>query len=147
QTLRHAMSLASPGTDVPGDRAMPGRFYLAVNPTFLRLADSAGGEVQFILMPYPTAARYLIGEASQRYTSLQEKNRSLLGAFMHALQELREHERFNRQLPTVLSTHVHVRGSILPTPFRLREDEDVLFSDSDVPADFAYIALGHIHKA
>src|SRR5262245_38403432 len=46
QTLRHAMSLASPPVGRPGDRAQPGRLYLATEPTLLRLGDrSNGGEV------------------------------------------------------------------------------------------------------
>src|SRR3954467_12811625 len=37
QTLRHAMSLAAPGLGGPGERALPGRLYLATGPTLLRL--------------------------------------------------------------------------------------------------------------
>src|SRR5579884_4040808 len=36
QTLRHAMSLAAPLAGKSGDRAQPGRLYLATGPTLLR---------------------------------------------------------------------------------------------------------------
>src|SRR5581483_2261673 len=66
QTLRHAMSLASPAPDVPGSLCTPGRLYLATEPTMLRLVDKASDTpIQFVLMPYPTAARYLSDEAGQ----------------------------------------------------------------------------------
>src|SRR5262249_30443927 len=74
QTLRHAMSLAAPA---PGGSRGPvpsGRLYLAAGPTLLRLADTDGQQVQFILMPYPTPARYL-DQPAQHYANLEEKNR------------------------------------------------------------------------
>src|SRR5262249_47674431 len=55
QTLRHAMSLAAPLAERPGETVAPGRLYLATEPTLLRLADPVHGiPVQFLLMPYPT---------------------------------------------------------------------------------------------
>src|SRR5579872_6947726 len=63
QTLRHAMSLAAPLGDRPGETVEPGRLYLATNPTLLRLPDPAhNSSVQFLLMPYPTPTRYLADE-------------------------------------------------------------------------------------
>ena len=50
-------------------------------------------------------------------------------------------------MQTVLVAHIHVRGAELPTLFRISEQEDVVFSDADLPTGFAYIALGHIHRA
>jgi exonuclease SbcD len=148
QTLRHAMSLAAPTAGKSGDVAQPGRLYLATGPTLLRLLDRASDvPVQFVLMPYPTPTRYLLDEASQRYQSLDEKNRHLLAAYTKRLQDIQTGDRFDPTLQTVLSAHVHVRGSELPTLFRLTEQEDVVFSDADLPTGFAYIALGHIHRA
>src|SRR5208337_3891787 len=58
QTLHHAMSLAAP-PGRPGELMPRGRLYLGTSPTFFRLADAAGQQVQFVLMPYPTRSRYL----------------------------------------------------------------------------------------
>jgi len=147
QTLCHAMSLAAPAADEPGALVPPGRLYLASQPTFLRLADPHDGcEVQFILMPYPTPTRYLDREESQRYHSLEEKNKHLQSAYTAALAHLRAHPRFDPKRPSVLSAHVHVRGGEVSTLFRISEQEDVVFESDDLPADFAYVALGHIHK-
>jgi exonuclease SbcD len=147
QTLCHAMSLAAPASDDPDTLAPPGRLYLASHPTFLRLADPHECyEVQFVLMPYPTPTRYLDKEESQRYHSVEEKNKHLQSAYTAALARIREHPRFDRALPTVLSAHVHVRGGEVSTLFRISEQEDVVFESDDLPADFAYVALGHIHK-
>src|SRR4051812_34757172 len=116
QTLRHAMSLAAPAASCPGGLGQPGRLYLATGPTLLRLGDRAtGGQVQFVLMPYPTPTRYLADEAAQRYQGLDEKNRHLLAAYTARLQDLVQDPRFDQALPSVLSAHVHVRGSELPT--------------------------------
>ncbi len=148
QTLRHAMDLAAPTPSAVGGMAAPGRVYLATEPTLLRLADRTGGyPVQFLLMPYPTPPRYLKDEASQRYQSAEEKHRHLQTAYAAALRQLREGPAFDPQLPAVLAAHVHVRGAVLHNLFRLSEEDDVVFTDADLPTDFAYIALGHIHRA
>src|SRR5215813_3927642 len=80
QTLRLVMNLAAPAAAEVGDIRPNGRLYLAANPTFLRLADRNGQEVQFLLLPYPTPTRYLRDEPAQRYGSLEEKNRHLQSA-------------------------------------------------------------------
>jgi DNA repair exonuclease SbcCD nuclease subunit len=102
--------------------------------------------VQFVFMPYPTPTRYLDGDYSQRYHSLEEKNRHLQAAYTAALARIRAHPRFDPKLPAVLSAHVHVRGGEVSTLFRISEQEDVVFEGDDLPTDFAYVALGHIHK-
>jgi exonuclease SbcD len=131
-----------------GERAQVGRFYLATNPTLLRLPDRATGtDVQFVLMPYPTPARYLHDEASQRYQSLEEKNKHLLAAYTTTMHTIQADERFDRKLPSVLSAHVAVRGAQLPTLFRLSEEEDVVVHENVLPDGFCYVGLGHIHRA
>jgi exonuclease SbcD len=146
QTLNLVMTLAAPAAGKFGELCPPGRLYLATGPTFLRLADRLGQEVQFILMPYPTPSRYLQGEEAQRYGSLEEKNQRLQTAYAHRLRELQDHPGYRRGLPTVLAAHVHVQGARLPTLFRMSEQESIIFSENDLPADLAYVALGHIHQ-
>lgn len=145
--LRHAMDLASPASLNADGPAPPGRVYLATEPMMLRLADPADGSlVQFLLMPYPTPTRYLRDEAAQRYQGADEKHRHLQTAYSAALRQLRESAAFDPRLPSVLGAHIHVRGAVLHNLFRLSEDDDVVFADTDLPTDFAYVALGHIHK-
>jgi DNA repair protein SbcD/Mre11 len=146
QTLRLVMTLAAPAAAQPGDLQPSGRLYLATNPTFLRLAGRDGHEVQFVLMPYPTATRYLRDEQAQRYATLEEKNRHLQSAYASWLKEIQEHPRYDAGLPTVLSAHIHVQGATLPSLFRMSEEESIVFSGDDIPANVAYAALGHIHQ-
>lgn len=147
QTLRHAMDLAAPPVPSSGALVTPGRVYLATEPTLLRLADPvAGYPVQFLLMPYPTPTRYLRDEASQRYQGADEKHRRLHEAYAAALRGLREGPDFDPRQPAIVSAHVHVRGAALHTLFRVSEEDDVVFTDADLPTECAYVALGHIHK-
>jgi exonuclease SbcD len=148
QTLRHAMTLAAPTVGKPGECVPPGRLYLAAEPTILRLRDRSDDfEVQFVLMPYPTPTRYLKGEAGQKYAGPEEKNRLLVTAFEQSLRGLRKHEKFDPAAPAVLAAHAHVRGATIgPGLFRLTEQEDVIVAGEDLAEQFAYVALGHIHK-
>lgn len=148
QTLTHAMNLAAPLPDRPGDVVPLGRFYLATEPTLLRLPDRAHtSAVQFLLMPYPTPGRYLRDEASQKYAGPEEKNRQLTTAFSETLHRMRQHDSFDASLPAVLGAHVHARGaSFGGSLFRLSEEDDVIFDGESAWASFAYAALGHIHR-
>lgn len=147
QILRHAMDLAAPAPRNGTEPAVPGRLYLATEPTLLRLADpKENSAVQFLLMPYPTPTRYLRDEAAQRYQGAQEKHVQLQRAYAEALRQLRSNEAYTPALPAVLGAHVHVRGAVLHNLFRLSDEDDVVFTDADLPTDFAYVALGHIHR-
>lgn len=146
RTLQHAMALAAPSVDEPGRLCPNGRFYLAAGPTFFRLRDRAGQEVQFVLMPYPTEPRYL-KEQAQRYDSLEEKHRALQSAYIQTLHSIRQHPQFRPELPSVLVAHIFVKGSALRNLFRITEAEDVVFAESDIASGWAYVALGHIHQA
>lgn len=147
-TLRAAMSLAAPRVELPGATVAQGRFYLATEPSLLRVDDRKTGiPVQFLLMPYPTTTRYLVGEAGQRYQGYDERNRALMKAFTETLHELRNGLGFSDDLPAVLSAHIGVRGCDLGRLFRLSEEEDVILDPAAIPTGFAYTALGHIHRA
>jgi exonuclease SbcD len=148
RTLTHAMNLAAPTVGEMGERVPPGRLYLATEPTLLKLRDRQDGfDVQFVLMPYPTPSRYLRDEAAQKYASPEEKNERLMTAFRETLRTIRQHERFNPATPTVLAAHVNVRGATVGSSlFRIAEADDVVIAAEDVPAEFAYVALGHVHR-
>jgi exonuclease SbcD len=146
RTLQLVMTLAAPAARREGDLLPPGRLYLATSPTFLRLADRDGQQVQFVLMPYPTPTRYLRSESAQRYTSLEEKNRLLLDAFKQRLHAIQHDGRFQPGLSSVLAAHVHVRTVRLPSLFRMSDEESILIAEQELPLDFAYVALGHIHQ-
>jgi exonuclease SbcD len=146
RTLCHAMALAAPGSADAGGLVPAGRFYLAAAPTFFRLQDRQRQVFQFVLMPYPTERGYL-DEASSDYQSLEQKQAALQKAFLGKLEQIRGHPAFDPRLPAVLMAHVHVRGSVLPNLFRMTEQQDIIFQTRDIAAGWAYVALGHIHRA
>jgi len=148
QTLVSAMSLAAPTVGRLGETVSPGRLYLAAEPTFLRLRDRRENfDVQFVLMPYPTPGRYLKGEGALKYGSPEEKLALLVSAWTDALRGIRSHERYDQKAPAVLAAHVHMHGSNFgPSLFRLKSEEDVVVEGAELPRQFDYVALGHIHK-
>jgi exonuclease SbcD len=146
QTLRLVMTLAAPATGRLGELCPPGRLYLATDPSLVRLADKNGQQVQFLLMPYPTPARYLRDQPVQRYTTVEEKNRQLQDAFKRELTQLRQQPPFRPDLPAVLAAHIHLQSVQLPSLFRMSEQESIVFEAADLPAECAYVALGHIHQ-
>jgi len=52
----------------------------------------------------------------------------------------------NPCLPSVLVSHIHVRGSHVHNLYHISEREDVIFEPGDIPTHWAYVAYGHIHK-
>ncbi len=148
KTLQHAMTLAAPAATAPGERVQSGRLYLAAEPTFLRLRDRTDTfDVQFVLMPFPTASRYLKGEEGRRYTTPNEKNQFLTNAFNQAHVDIRNHPQFDATVPSVLAAHVTMHGShVGPSLFRIQETEDIVIHGEDLHAQYEYVALGHIHK-
>jgi len=121
-----------------------GRLYLTSQPTILELADRAGQSVQFALLPYPTAKRYLKDD-QMHYKSLEDKHRRLHDSLLVRLEEMRQRY-IKKELYSVLVSHIHVRGSQINTPFHLSENETVVFESGEIPANWSYIAYGHIHK-
>lgn len=147
-SLSHAMNLAAPTVGEIGDVISPGRLYLAARPTFLRLPDPESGSfLQFVLMPYPTPSRLFLNSRDRAFSSPKEKNRLLAELWTRILEEFRTHPRFDPCLTTVLVTHIHVRDAIVgKNLFRMTHDEDVLVDRLNWSEQFAYVALGHIHK-
>jgi len=151
KTLQHAMTLAAPTTGEPGQVVQPGRLYLAAEPTFLKLRSKADDfAVQFVLMPFPTPSRYLkqaAGETAVKYATAAEKNRKLTNAFERVHGELRKHPAFDPAMPAILGAHITMHGSTVgPSLFRLQESEDIVVSGEAWHEQYAYVALGHIHK-
>jgi exonuclease SbcD len=148
QTLVSAMTLAAPAVGRMGETVPPGRLYLAAEPTYLRLRDPREGfEVQFVLMPYPTPSHYFKGEGMPKYGSPQEKTNLLVKKWADALRDIRAHKQYDLHAPSVLAAHVHLHGSNFgPSLFRLTNDEDVIVEGAELPDQFDYVALGHIHK-
>jgi DNA repair protein SbcD/Mre11 len=142
--LRFALDLADP-IDPKQSGARPGgRLYLVAQPTYLELEDKTGQPVQFVLMPYPTSARYLKNEKIQ-YRSLDEKNRLLHQEMIEQINRIKT-KKINPKLPSVLVGHAHIRGSEVHNLYRISEREDVIFTPQDIPPNWAYAAFGHIHK-
>ena len=132
--MRHLLSLGGQG-----------RFEIRANPGFVALAGPRGEVVQFVLMPFPTPRAYGRDDGHGHYSTFEERNRALQARFSGAL------EGFKRDfvlphLPTVLVSHIHVRGASGHTLFKVSEAEEVVFDAHQIPSDWAYCAYGHIHK-
>ena len=150
RTLQHALALADP-TEMPLGEAWPaGRFHLATRETFFRLADRVSGrEVQFVLMPYPTPTRYLDDAVTSFEGGSAGKNRCVLDGFRDRLARIRGHSRFRIDLPSVLVSHLFLRGATLPNGREVTEEfekDDVVCPIEDLAAGWAYVALGHVHR-
>jgi exonuclease SbcD len=145
QTLRLMMDLAAPAAEPTETVCPPGRLYLATSPTLLRLGDRDGPPLPFLLMPYPTPARYLGNGQMPRYHCLEEKNKHLQTAFAVRLRALQDAPAFPRGQPVVLAAHIHLQNAVLPSLFRISEQENIVVDPDQLPVNLAYGALGHIH--
>ena len=141
-TLREAFDLVAVTPRTAGEGHQTGRLYLAADPQTIRLQAADGTAVQFVLLPYPSV-RYLRGERTN-YSTVAEKNSRLQAAFTQIQHKLDAD--LDRRLPAVLVSHIHVRGSQVHTLYKISESDDVMFEAGDVPAHYAYVAYGHIHK-
>lgn len=142
--MRNMLDLAVPiDASTIGPRPS-GRLYLATRPTVLELADPAGQRVQFVLLPYPTPARYLSMDNTP-YESLAQRNQLL----HHKFEETRDrmlNTIIKKHIRSVLVSHVHVRGTQVYTRHHISESDDVVIDQGEIPAYLDYVAYGHIHK-
>lgn len=149
--VRPFIELARAGMDVaepprrPGDNFEPGKLYLLDSVFFGRLRDSAGMDVQFALLPFPSRSRMLIG--SERATTAEELNRPIALRVTDWIKGLRDDPRFDTALRTVLVAHMSVTGADFSRGrFTLTEQNDVMADAEDLPVAWDYVALGHVHK-
>ena len=144
QILRDAMALADPAVGKAGDRLRPGRLYLFGGPTFFRLAGRDGAQVQFVIMPSPTVARYGLGDTP---VSPEDRDRTLRTAFRQVLAEMPSKPGYDPTLPTVLAAHILTGGAEVRAGRMLTEAEGgVMVDDADLPTAYAYVALGDVHR-
>ena len=142
--VRAGMSLAAP--DAGRDGLLEGgRMYLINGRAVATLMGADGDRVQFVFVPYPFASRYELSAAE--YRTKEEENRLLHGRIAEWIQGLPNKPGFDSRLPTVVAAHLHVRSAEMHSLYHLRENDDVIFDFADLNPGWAYVALGHIHKA
>jgi len=103
-----------------------------------------GQAVQFVFVPYPFASRYDLSTAN--YMSKEELHSQLQAKVAEWLQTVHRKPEFDATLPTVLVGHLHVRGAEIHTVYKMNAADDVQFNFADLNPQWAYVALGHIHK-
>lgn len=143
ETMRDALDLVS-FEDATASGQTTGRLWMAARARLLKLADKTGQIVQFALMPYPTARSYLSGESTS-YPTIEAKHRAIQNKFLQTLEAFKN-ERIDKAQPSVLVSHIHVRGAQTHSLYKVSEVEDVVFEAGDIPTSWAYVAYGHIHK-
>jgi DNA repair exonuclease SbcCD nuclease subunit len=94
-------------------------------------------------MPYPTA-RFYLRDVDAKYPNVEEKHLAVQSQFKNALEQYKT--KIDSSLPSVLVSHIHVRGAQTHTLYKVSEIEDVIFEPTDIPSAWAYVAYGHIHK-
>jgi DNA repair protein SbcD/Mre11 len=149
RTIGHALGLVDPTVLKPGDPLAPGRFHLFTRPALHRVSDRSGQQVQFVLMPYPLASRYLDDADPQYQGGSEGRHRQLREKFAHQLARIRSYSQFDASLHSVLVSHLFLPGATLPNGRIISADDekqDVVCPSEDLGSGWAYVALGHIHK-
>lgn len=144
ETLRDALDLVAPKRPTSGDTHPTGQLYIASKPRRLNLTGCDGTIVQFVLMPYPTARYYLANKDRANYKTIEDKYRAIQQSFVQILTELQS--RIDVRLPSVLVSHIHVRGAHIHSRYQVGEEDAVIFERADIPTHWAYVAYGHIHQ-
>lgn len=120
-----------------------GQVHFVKEPTLLEL--TAGGQQAAVLvaLPYPTPSAYpldALGDLEAKQAGLRQAVSDHLGSLLEEADEVMP------DLPKVLAGHFLLRDAPAHTGTReISESEDVRV-DSDRLDEFAYIALGHVHK-
>lgn len=140
---RTAMDLAAP-QEVSADKPkLPGRLYLYDRSGYMTLTNDSGGLVQFVLLPYPFPSRYL-REDQMNFKTVDERNGIVHQELKNQLARIKA-QLVKPQYPTVLVSHLHVRGNRVHSLYHISESQDVIFDPADLPMEWAYSAFGHIH--
>ncbi len=140
ETLHNTSQLVAPGRKGVNGTSATGRLYIIPSPGWLKLADKNGQIVQFVLMPYPRSRVY---PTPTNYRTREERNRFLQQEFTQRLASLKS--KIEPQWPSILVSHIHVRGAKPHNLYRIDEADDVIFEPGAIPSAWAYIAYGHIH--
>jgi len=150
--VRPFIELARAGMDIaepprrPGDHFASGKMYVLDSPFFGRVRDSAGLEVQFALLPFPSHSRILTG--AERAATADQLNRPIAQRVTDWIKGLHTDPRFETRLRTVLVAHMSVTGAQFSRGrFTLTEQYDVIADANDLPSGWDYVALGHVHKS
>lgn len=121
-----------------------GRVIFADKPRLAEAHSRSGEKITFLLLPYPSAHRYDL--ADENWPSPDAKRAALASAVRERIRELgKEASTTFRGQQVVMCGHFLVRG-VTAGLYRLSEQEDIPVEPADLPT-YAYIALGHIHKA
>jgi exonuclease SbcD len=140
---RTAMDLAAPQENSPDKPKLPGRLYLFDRAGYMTLENSSGGLVQFALLPYPFPSRYLRPE-QMNFKTVDERNSIVHQELKNQLAIIKT-QLVKPEHPTILVSHLHVRGNRIHNLYHISESQDVIFDPVDLPMEWAYSAFGHIH--
>lgn len=133
------METASAWLDA-GGAAANSRIVLCTRPA-LHMVEAGGERLTFVLLPFPTPARYGLTELPEGGAAA--RNEAIGRAFAEKMEELRR-QAAARQAPAVLLAHVTVEGTEVG-PHRLSPRDDVVVRRDAFPS-FEMTVIGHIHK-